>query len=114
MNVVYPRTFRVVYAQNPVPQFAVSPDHGHAETVPPAKEITEEIDCHCTRVDGYFLHFAIIKRYDERRDIPIWMYRKSIPIGLVRSVEMIHDESAHAVPMEAMDLDKLVTHGDRE
>ena len=124
MNIVYPRTFRVTYredwAQNPIERLvdAHSDDDrtGMSKVSEPMRPplVTRDVNCHTYRTDSAFVHFSIIKRYDEQREIPVWMNVLSIPYGLVSRVELIHDDAEKMVPMQAVDLNELVKDGPHE
>jgi hypothetical protein len=110
MNIVYPRTYRITYLPRRVPIMDVH-DEGHAMTQEKVEPIVREIACHATREGPHFFHISIIKRYDTEHDTPVWLNVLSVPFDLLISCELVKDDSDHAVPMDALDLDQLVAGG---
>lgn len=109
-DLTYPRTYRLTYLphrwRNPMLDMAKAVHEG---TEPPEIEpLVKAFECHAHRTDGHFVHFAVIKRFDQVRNVPVWLNIFSIPWERVVMVELIRDDSEHAVPLNAADLEELL------
>lgn len=115
-NIVYPRIMRVTYLpKRPSLATAIGNMHSEQQQVTETIEpITRDIACHATRSDSFFFHIAVLKRYDEKRDVPVWIYLLSIPHDLLLSAELISDDSEWAVPVDGLDLATLIPSGAAE
>ena len=108
-TIVYPRTYRVTYREDWLPQPAETLAAMHDSGKPPERSPIKiiDVDCHVSITDQHFMHFSIIKRFDVTRDVPVWLHKVSIPYVNVLFCELVRDDSDHAVPQEALDLDVL-------
>lgn len=106
---VYPRTYRLTYLSDSaaIAQLKGLTAVHEGKEIPLREESTRDFDCHAHRNDPHFVHFSVIKRFDETRDVPIWLNIFSIPWERVVSVELVRDDSDHAVPQNALDLEEL-------